>query len=321
MDLSCAENDCITLHGFLRFAARYDTVHLLRAPSSGQVLDAAADITQHLDDGDLFLFYFAGHGVEHDGRHLLLCPKVRYFRLSYMQELVPVDLLRQETDRRGLSRAFILDACRSSLLRTRGSEGVGPGGGRALRDVVADAPVPAGGALAILCSCGEGERAGEIAGKGQGLFSAALLETLRAALDRGLAVTLSDDLETALSLRMAALAREHGLRPGQRPWIQRSGPPPVLIPGAEEAGPAERRGATRYAGGRAIGGGVKHLSDSGCAPSRPDTASGGAIQGVCPGCGRTYSVDSCYAGLTGKCRTCGAAVTVPSPAGTTNPDT
>lgn len=35
------------------------------------------------------------------------------------------------------------------------------------------------------------------------------------------------------------------------------------------------------------------------------------IRGTCPVCGRTFKVDDRYAGMSGKCRTCGAAVTVP----------
>jgi len=35
------------------------------------------------------------------------------------------------------------------------------------------------------------------------------------------------------------------------------------------------------------------------------------IRGTCPVCGRTFKVDDRYAGMTGKCRTCGATVSVP----------
>jgi uncharacterized caspase-like protein len=116
LSLACAENDGIELHGFLKQKAGYDSVKLLRKPSSQEVLDTAADMTVRLSEGDTFVFYFAGHGVEHQGRHLLLCPKAKYKRLSYMQEVVPVDLLREETDLPGLNRIFILDSCRRSLI-------------------------------------------------------------------------------------------------------------------------------------------------------------------------------------------------------------
>jgi len=35
------------------------------------------------------------------------------------------------------------------------------------------------------------------------------------------------------------------------------------------------------------------------------------IRGSCPACGRTYKVDDRYAGMTGRCKACGATITVP----------
>jgi len=35
------------------------------------------------------------------------------------------------------------------------------------------------------------------------------------------------------------------------------------------------------------------------------------IRGYCPACGRAYKVDDRYAGMTGRCKACGASITVP----------
>ena len=243
-DLTFAENDCVELWAFLKYAAGFDDVQRLLGggAASDRVLVTASEMTRKLRPGDLFLFYFAGHGVEHESRHLLLSPKARSAWLRHMQQTVPVDLLREETDTPGLNRVFILDACRSDLLRTRSATSVGLRGEQALRDVVTRAQTHRGagdaapGSLAILCSCTEGQQAGEIAGKRHGLFTASLLDVFRVALEAGEELRLSDRLESDLTDRMNRLAREHGLSVGQRPWIQRSGPAPVLLPRAD-AGP------------------------------------------------------------------------------------
>ena len=241
-DLACAENDCIQLQGFLQHAAGFGRVELLygQRATSQAVLDTAGEVVGALGPGDLFCFYFAGHGVEHNGRHLLLCPGVRYARLRYGLQTVPVDLVREETDRPGVNRVFILDACRSDLLSTRAVGTAGMRGEQALRDVVVRAKADAAareadpGSMAVLCSCAEGQQAGEIAGQRHGLFTAALLGVLHDAIDEGAELGVSDAMEAALARRMRDLAGRHGLHSSQRPWILRSGPPPVLIYGRGE---------------------------------------------------------------------------------------
>jgi len=238
LSLTCAENDGIELHGFFKHEAGYDEVKLLRKPNSQEVLDTAVSVISSLEEGDTFIFFFAGHGVEHEGRHLLLCPKARYNRLKYMQEVVPVDLLREEANRPGLSRIFILDSCRKNLLRDRDPIGREQGfeGEATLRDIVTKrrAAQPGEGSLAVLCGCAEGQVAQEIAKCGQGLFTAALLAVCKKARQRGVELALSDEFEMAIRREMEELVIKHSLRGGQTPWIQRSGPPPVLFTGQKK---------------------------------------------------------------------------------------
>ena len=240
VNLAYAEQDALELYAFLKRTALYDEVHHVPASEANEdrILDAAARLTKHLRPGDLFLFYFAGHGVQHHGRHLLLCPQVRFHRLEFGHHTVPVDLLKRETGRPGVSRVFVLDACRGNLLAGREGPAQGFRGVRGLRDIVSSSP-PQEGPLSILCSCDEGRQAQELPRLEQGLFSRALLEEFESAARGGGELRLDDRLEQALCERMSRLARDHDLPLlDQRPWIQRSGEAPALLCGRHKELPA-----------------------------------------------------------------------------------
>jgi len=232
--LQCVDNDGHELAAFLRYRAGFDEVKLLRPRDDREVLDSAADLCNRLSSGDLFLFYFGGHGVDHEGRHLLLCPQARPRRLKYLQDAVPVDLLKEETGSCGATRVFIFDACRSPLLRDReAGEGEGLKDERALRDLVQGAS-QASGPLAVLCACGKGSTAAELPRVKHGLFTAALLESLEDAVQAHREVVLGDGLADDLAGRMVRLAREHGLGVKQKPWLDReAGTRAVLVPGLQ----------------------------------------------------------------------------------------
>ncbi len=233
VNLAYAEQDAREIYAFLKRTALYDEVRHLPASEADEdrILDAACHLTEHLRPGDLFLFFFAGHGVQHQGRHLLLCPQVRFHRLEFGHHTVPVDLLKRETARSGVSRVFVLDACRGNLLAAREGTAQGFRGARGLRDIVSSSP-PQEGPLSILCSCDEGRQAQELPRLEQGLFSRALLEEFESAAREGGELKLDDRLEQALCERMSRLARDHDLPLlDQRPWIQRSGEAPALLCG------------------------------------------------------------------------------------------
>jgi hypothetical protein len=233
VNLAYAEQDALELYAFLKRTALYDEVRHLPASEADEdrILNAATHLTDHLRPGDLFVFYFAGHGVQYHGRHLLLCPQVRFHRLEFGHHTVPVDLLKKETARSGVSRVFVLDACRGNLLATREGTPQGFQGARGLRDIVSASP-PQEGPLSILCSCDEGRQAQEVPRLEQGLFSRALLEEFESAARDGGELKLDDHLEQALRERMSRLARDHDLPLlDQRPWIQRSGEAPALLSG------------------------------------------------------------------------------------------
>lgn len=230
--LRCAVPDATDFGAFLKYRAGYGRVEqLLSGVTDDQIVDTAVRLVKELKPGDLFLFYFSGHGIEYAGRHLLLCPKAQYGRLQFYRQTVPIDQLRDETARPGVDRVFILDACRTSPVAGRGIGGLR--GEAVLRDVVTKAPMKVSGAgsFGMMCSCSEGEQAGELASRQNGLFTAALLSVLDAGVMAGKEVRLSEDLRVSVALEMAALGTVEGVWHTQNPWNQSSGPAtPVLIP-------------------------------------------------------------------------------------------
>ncbi|MBN1506063.1 MAG: caspase family protein [Sedimentisphaerales bacterium] len=241
--LRCAVQDATELAAFLKYRAAYDRVEqLVSGVTDDQVVDTAVRLAAELEPGDLFVFYFSGHGIEYSGRHLLLCPKAQYGRLQFYRQTVPVDQLRDETARPGVDRVFILDACRTSPVAGRGVGGLR--GEVILRDVVANAQAKASdaGSFGMMSSCSEGEQAGELVSRQNGLFTAALLSVLATRIAAGNETRLDDDLRVSVAKEMAALGTQEGVWHTQNPWTQCSGPgTPVLIPsGVQEVsqGPA-----------------------------------------------------------------------------------
>ena len=241
-NLDYAENDAIEVWSFLKHQAGYDDVRKLLAVDDDCILDTAEDMVRDLAPGDLFWFYYAGHGLDHAGQHLLLCPRLRYRRLMdqagklYTNHTVAVDLLKQQTARPGVARVFVLDACRSNLLRgTREGVVAGLKGERGLRDIVTGPAAPNSGSLAILCSCAEGGQAQEVPRLQQGLFSHVFLEILSTARTEGRELRLDDALEKQLRQRMADNARRFDLATNQLPWVARSGEIPALLHGRQTA--------------------------------------------------------------------------------------
>lgn len=226
--LQFAEADATELYGFFKHKAGYDDVRHLLNPDNDTILDTASDMLSRLGQDDLFLFFFAGHGVEHEGRHLLLCPQARYSRLKFLQHVVPLDLFKQETARAGLNRVLILDACRTDLLKGQRGSGTGLRDVQCLRKMVA-ATSGSQGSLAILCSCDEGQQSRELPQIGQGLFSRALLDMFESSEHGRLPLSLGDEFEKRLVTGMLNLARGSGIGVSQRPWMQKSGDMPDIL--------------------------------------------------------------------------------------------
>ncbi len=114
------------------------------------------NFSRQINPGDEVVFYFAGHGIEVDGRNYLLpadVPQVRPGEEDFVTgESVAADQILDLMQSRGARVALmILDACRENPFPTQGTRSVGASGGLSRME-------PAEGAF-VLFSAGTGQTA------------------------------------------------------------------------------------------------------------------------------------------------------------------
>lgn len=130
---------------------------VLENPDKSDVFRAVKEMTDGLSAGDLFFFYFAGHGwTTASGKHLLFCSDDQYEYLRYDYNVgIPFDFLKKLTESGGYNRAFVLDACRSDFITgTRGDDAT-TRDLRPIGELVKDALTKS--SLAVLRSCSKYE--------------------------------------------------------------------------------------------------------------------------------------------------------------------
>ena len=178
--LSCAVNDATQLS--IKFSkAQYDEVELLhdRQCNSINIVNKVTSLVSDLTPGDIFVFYFAGHGRENNGVLYLAGVSSRSDLFGHDSVSIP-DLIKV-TNKRGLNRLFILDCCRNDIL----------GGSRAASvEVCSDArDIALTNAVVqnqdqeiipplILNSCSAGQLAFENRAENHGYFTSALLKVI-----------------------------------------------------------------------------------------------------------------------------------------------
>ncbi|MBQ7188205.1 MAG: caspase family protein [Kiritimatiellae bacterium] len=177
---------------------------LLPNPSRGEVEKWVEAMTSGLEAGDVFVFYFAGHGFTSPGGsdELLFCRDDKYANLQYSRAGIPFSMLRDLTLRNGQSSIFILDACRSNFFS-------GQRGKAKPRDL---APMSAmmgnpgssrrRGAYAIWRSCGSGQSALELESLGHGIFTYAIDRVMTDCREKGLELAFGDDFLRQVYERM-----------------------------------------------------------------------------------------------------------------------
>ncbi len=253
--LKYAVADAVKLNGLFEYELQFDTVRHLINPNKDHLLDTLDQVKAGLCEGDLLLFFFAGHGVEFQNRHLLLCPGASRQELEDLHQAIPINQLVKRTEKTGLQRLFIIDACRNDVRQgfrdaTGGAmQGSGLQGIGNLRDIGAatDGRRPCGPPPAMLCSCDENERALELESHGQGLFSLSLQQTLLEEKRRGGQVLLNDDLLAKVKDQMAKLLDESGLEHRQNPWLKSTGEKLHLF---QDEGNAMPRGEQQQVGAK-----------------------------------------------------------------------
>ncbi len=181
--LAYAREDAERLYGYFSKSKSYDPklVKFLSKDVTDIKLRREIDaILSRLQAGDLFLFYFSGHGVEDCGKHTLLSSEAQCLGGEWSGTL-SIHQLRYLTQKQGVQSVFIIDSCRDSLFM--GHKGTGIGAESAARSACLGAmknETAVAGFLppVILCSCSAGEQSFEIQSLRQGVFSRAFLEYL-----------------------------------------------------------------------------------------------------------------------------------------------
>ena len=228
-DLECSLSDAHALKTmFELFDYQSD---ILENPSKSEVFRAVRQMTADLSAGDLFFFYFAGHGwTTTAGKHLLFCADDQYEDLRYDYNVgIPFDILKKRTESGGYNRAFVLDACRSDFITgTRGDDAT-TRDLRPIGELVRDAPSRS--SLAVLRSCSQYEHALEVKARKHGLFTLAMMDVLRASREGGMELLFGESLCDAVTDKMRCIAREEGITAEQTPEFAKSGAAQVLVEG------------------------------------------------------------------------------------------
>ena len=214
----------------------YET-RLLPDPTAAELKAAVAESVEGLGPGDVFLFFFAGHGfTAQDGGHLLFCRDDRAKLLRVNSAGVRVDAIEALTDEGGFHRAFLLDSCRTDCFADREARGA------ETRDLDLVLPPtcrgPQTGSFFLLRSCDRFRPSLEFSELGHGLFTQGLLDAMDAGDGR---LAQCDSLfAEAVRERMEALQRSHSVDAFQRPSIgECCGPAfPLFGPGAFSPRPA-----------------------------------------------------------------------------------
>ena len=82
-NLAFPSEDATELASVFRRLLKFDKVEKLINPAhSPDVEDAVEGMAQGLGPGDLFLFFFAGHGFRVKENHVLVCAKDKYAKLE-----------------------------------------------------------------------------------------------------------------------------------------------------------------------------------------------------------------------------------------------
>ena len=206
--LNCACKDANDLCDYFRDVLRYDT-HVLRNADILEVRKKINEVTKDLQRGDVFLFFFAGHGFtvdrgENTDRRLATArdPKDH---LEDGEGGISLRRLRRLT-KGGYSRVFILDACQTKINAIRAADDVekktvSKRDLSIISSIVKTAnEVDDVAPLWVINSCNIGDVAYEL--ENNGLFTWAFIETLTNLRESGEAAVFNEDLVSNIANKM-----------------------------------------------------------------------------------------------------------------------
>jgi hypothetical protein len=116
-------NDATAIAGALK-AAGFDDVKLIGNLGQSQLLRALRDFTGTATGAETAVVYFAGHGVEVDGRNYLVPTDATLAKATDVDfEAVSLDAVRTAVSGASKLRLVILDACRNNPFKLASSDG------------------------------------------------------------------------------------------------------------------------------------------------------------------------------------------------------
>lgn len=245
--LSCATRDARELWKTFSNAGFAAELLTNEEASSADVVRARIhDFSIGLGRGDLFLLYFAGHGVFNSGRQLLLCANASYTACAEWQrkggKTLPVGAIALDdiaSDTAGeCDRVFLFDMCRTHL--QDGARDAAPM--TAARDLSFGETLGACGSnWTYFFSCDEGQPALEVRAAQRGLFSLALSKVLNDRLSHGRRLLLDEKFDGEMETEMRHVAETYGMDScGQRPHRDSHGDTIVLFDPANAQPSSER---------------------------------------------------------------------------------
>lgn len=246
--LFCACNDADEVAFTLRQQG-VDATTMTRRVSADAVYRYLRELGTKLTPGDVFIFFFAGHGktlrqATGQSDQLFLLPDASAALLAQgdiaaAPGLLSWNVLKTLTDSwTDVKRLFVFDACRLSLdsasMRDTGATVQFEGEG-VFRDfkLARRTPLQGGVGLAVLNSCTDGQQAEELRnypGNGHGLLTAALLELVGEASKVGAWLATDSNFAQRLTERMQLLGQRYGAKGrGQTPLLVGE-PVPLVLP-------------------------------------------------------------------------------------------
>jgi len=247
--LNFARADATALAERLSERCGFDSVRVL-ADEGGEdepllvnIITALRDTSADLRQDDLFLFFFAGHGIEKDGHGYLLA---RDSLQAFPEHgSLSLKLLRKTFEHLIASkRILLLDACRNSPEASR-SDASNCMGDAISRDIVAAARTNLSSSTTtiLFSACRTGQRAYEWPAKGHGTFSHFLLEGIDEDAWEGRKLDFRKLASMVASRVREWSGKTAGIATPQEPWYEEFGNPESLIIGLGGQ-PRKRSGKT-----------------------------------------------------------------------------
>lgn len=215
--LEFSTEDATELASVFRRILKFDRVEKLMNPAHApDVVDSIKKMTRGLGSGDLFLFFFAGHGFRVKENHVLVCSKDEYADLENEYAGLQVGQVKMRMCG-PWNQMLVLDACQNDIRSSRGADC-----GMASRDLnlihESNVGISGSGYKIVVTSCSEGQKALEVSDLGHGLFTSAFLDSVTAFADDRLRIDL-ESLRMDLGGRMNHLIAKYHLVGSQVPMF------------------------------------------------------------------------------------------------------